>query len=449
MQWDGTELWVGELSADGRVLESRRIAASSRVSLFQPEWSPSGDLFVVSDRTGWWNLYRVGEDDLVPVAPKDAEFGVPQWVFGLSTYAFLHDGTIVCTFRKEGSHHLASVDPNSGEIIPLDLPYPCFAPSVSAEGSSVAFIAGGPVSPTEVVMLDFSSRSVEVLSQPKDPLQEARYLSEPERIAFPAAEGAAFAWFYPPRNADRAALPGELPPLIVSTHGGPTSEATQVLDMRTQFWTSRGFAYVDVNYGGSTGSGRDYRLRLNGRWGLVDVEDCVSAVRYLIGQGLVDPKRVAIRGGSAGGYTTLCALTFEPDVFAAGASYYGLADLVPFATGGTHKFESGYLVSMIGPWPGAEALYRERSPINFTEKLSRPMLVLQGSEDKVVPPAQSELMVKALEEKGLPHAYLLFEGEQHGFRAEENIARALEAELSFYGQVFGFDPPGVPRLELA
>ena len=449
MPWDGTELWTGDLGADGSVTDARRVAGGAEESIFQPAWSPANELHFVSDRTGWWNLYRERDGSIDALRPMEAEFGWPAWAFGASMYAFLADGRIVCEYSSDGVQRLALLDPGSGELLDLDLPYTAIDyPYLCAEGSQVAFVGGGPTIPTAVVTVDFGSRAVEVLREAEDVTIDPGSLSGPRAIEFPT-EGGLTAWahFYPPANAGFAAPDGELPPLVVMSHGGPTSESTQSFDLRSQFFTSRGFAVVDVNYGGSTGYGRDYRRRLNGAWGVVDTMDCINAARFLAAEGLVDAGRLVIRGGSAGGYTTLCALVFHDD-FATGASYYGLADLEPFATGGTHKFESRYLDSLIGPYPEAAELYRARSPIHFADMLSCPVILLQGLEDEVVPPRQAEIMVEALEAKGLPYAYLAFEGEQHGFRKAENIQAAHEAELSFYAQVFGFelgDPiPAVP-----
>jgi dipeptidyl aminopeptidase/acylaminoacyl peptidase len=443
MPWDGTELWVGDLAGDGTVTGERLVAGGADESIFQPAWSPSGELHFVSDRTGWWNLYREHDGQAQALKPMSAEFGWPAWGFGAAMYAFLGDGRIVCEYGLEGVQHLAVLDPGTGELLDLDLPYTAIGwPELVAEGTHVAFIAGAPSLPNAVVTVDFTSRAVEVLRVSEDVEVDPGVLSVPRMITFPTEGGLeAFAHFYPPANAGFAAPQGERPPLVVMSHGGPTAESTQGLDLRRQFFTSRGFAVVDVNYGGSTGYGRDYRRRLNGAWGVVDTMDCINAARYLADQGLVDPARMVIRGGSAGGYTTLCALVFHDD-FSAGASYFGLADLEPFATGGTHKFESRYLDSLVGPYPEDADRYRARSPIHFADMLSCPVILLQGLEDEVVPPHQAEIMVEALEAKGLPYAYLPFEGEQHGFRKAENIEAAYEAELSFYAQVFGFEPAG-------
>lgn len=450
MPWDGTELWLGDLAEDGSVSAARRVAGGPEESVLQPAWSPAGELHFVGDRSGWWNLYRHHDGGDVSLCPREAEFGWPQWVFGASMYAFLADGRIVCEYSDQGVQHLAVLDPATSELLDLDLPYTAISyPYLWAEGSHAVLVAGAPTLPTAVVSIDFGSRAVEVLRESERIEIDAGYLSTPRTIEFPTEGGVtSFAHFYPPAHPDAEGPDGELPPLVVMSHGGPTSESTQAFSLGKQFFTSRGFAVVDVNYGGSTGYGRQYRRRLNGTWGVVDTMDCIAAARYLADEGVVDGRRLLIRGGSAGGYTTLCALVFHDD-FAAGASYYGIADLEPFASGGTHKFESRYLDSLIGPYPEAAETYRARSPIHFADLLSCPVILLQGLEDEVVPPHQAEIMVEALEAKGLPFAYLPFEGEQHGFRAAEHIQAAAEAELSFYAQVFGFEPGDpIPKLAI-
>jgi dipeptidyl aminopeptidase/acylaminoacyl peptidase len=452
MPWDGCELNVGSLGDDLRLVEARRVAGRSGTeSIWQPEWGPAGDLFFVSDRSGWWNLERSQAGKRQTLRPEAAEFGFPHWVFGERSFGFLHDGRIVCWYERNGRQALAILDPETGELLDLDLLHSALhsGPHLAVEEATVAFIAGAPDLPTQLVRLDMEARSVEVVRESSKLPVDAGFLARPEPIEFPTeADESAFALFYPPGNADFVGPKDDRPPLIVMSHGGPTGEATSVFDLETQFWTSRGFAVVDVNYGGSTGFGRAYRERLNGRWGITDLADCVNATAFLVARGDVDGERLLIRGGSAGGYTTLCALTFT-DAFAAGTSYYGISDLEPFATGETHKFESRYTDTLVGPWPDAADEYRARSPIHFVDMLSTPMLVLQGAEDEVVPPSQAELMVQALRAKGLPHAYLLFEGEQHGFRRAETIRTALEAELSFYRQIL--DVPsgdGVPELAI-
>jgi dipeptidyl aminopeptidase/acylaminoacyl peptidase len=440
MPWDGCEVWVADVGHDLTLSNERRVAGSRRESIFQPSWSPAGELHFVSDRTGWWNLFRERDGEVQALCPMQAEFGWPLWTLGASSYAFLSDGRIACLYGSDGIQHVALLDPESGELLDLDLAYTAIAwPEIVAEGTQSVFVGGSADTPNELVSLEFSSRSVEVLRSSRTLEFDRGYVSTPRPLAFPTEGGlTAHALFYPPANPVFEGPRDERPPLIVMSHGGPTDEVTSAFDLRKQFFTSRGFAVVDVNYGGSTGYGREYRQRLNGNWGVVDTMDCINAARYLAKEGLVDGSRLAIRGGSAGGYTTLCALTFHDD-FAAGASYFGIADLEPFATGGTHKFESRYEESLVGPYPETADVYRARSPIHFVDMISTPMILLQGDEDEVVPPAQSEMMVEALEAKGLPYAYLLFEGEQHGFRKAENIRRSHEAELSFYAQIFGFE----------
>jgi len=453
MPWDGTELIVAELSAEAELGKASVVAGSAgEESIWDPEWSPTGDLVFASDRSGWWNLERVRDDDRRVLHAAAAEFGYPQWVMGERSIGFLPDGRVVCMYDRDAHTSIAVLDPETSELTDLDLPYNALfgSPGLDVAGSTIVFTAGSPTRPSELVWLDFAARSIDVIRTSIESSVDEAYLSSPEAIDFPTEDGLrAHALFYPPTNPDATGPEGTRAPLIVMAHGGPTGHSTPAFDLGMQFWTSRGFGVVDVNYGGSTGYGREYRQRLNGMWGVVDLQDCVNAARFLVDRGDVDGDRILVRGGSAGGYVVMCGLTFT-DVFAAGASYFGIADLVPFAEGETHKFESRYEHTMIGPWPEDEDTYRARSPINFTDLLSTPMLVLQGAEDHVVPPSQAELIVAALERKHIPHAYLLYEGEGHGFRKAETIASARNAELSFYGQILGFEPAGdVPKLAIA
>ena len=437
MPWDGTELWVGQLRADGSLGGTERVAGGVDESIFQPEWSPDGVLYFVSDRTGWWNLYRWRDGRVEPVVEMEAEFGRPQWLFGMSTYAFASAGRIICAYTNQGAWRLASLDIATGGLDLIETPYTEIEYVRAAPGRAV-FLAGSPAEPTSVVQLDLATGQLDVLRRASQVAVAPGYLSPPRAIEFPTEDGlTAHAFFYAPRNVDYVAPPGERPPLLVLSHGGPTSARFGTLDPEIQYWTSRGIAVLDVNYGGSTGYGRAYRQRLEGQWGVVDVNDCVNGARYLAGRGEVDGDRLIIRGGSAGGYTTLCALTFR-DAFKAGASYYGVSDLEAM-TRETHKFESRYLDRLVGPYPERKDLYRERSPVHFTDQLSCPVIFFQGLEDQVVPPNQAESMVEALRTRGLPVAYVPFEGEQHGFRRAENIKRAFDAELYFYSQVFGFE----------
>ena len=437
MPWDGSEVWVGDLAGDGSIANQRRIAGGATESIFQPAWSPSGELHFVSDRSGWWNLYRQRGDALESLAPMAAEFGSPQWVFGMSTYTFLADGRIACVYSQDGFDHLAFLSPGQ-PLQTADLPYTAYARRLRSSGNTLVFVAASPTEAPAVIRLDAASGVRDVLRRSLEHDLDPAYISSPRPIAFPSGDGhsTAYALYYPPVNPDFRGPDGELPPLIVESHGGPTSMAQAQFDLGTQFWTTRGFGVVDVNYGGSSGFSRAYRERLNGAWGVVDTADCISAARYLVAQGEVDGSRLAIHGGSAGGYTTLCALVFH-DEFAAGASYYGVADCEALATD-THKFESRYLDGLIGPYPAARDVYHARSPIHFGDRLSCPVILFQGLEDRVVPPSQAERMVEALRARGLPVAYLAFAGEQHGFRKAETIQRTLEAELYFYSRVFRF-----------
>jgi dipeptidyl aminopeptidase/acylaminoacyl peptidase len=439
MPWDGTELVVCDVDADGRLGNVGRVAGGPDESIFQPEWSPDGTLHFASDRTGWWNLYRLSAGNVEPLCEKEAEFGAPQWMFGMSTYAFLSSGRIVCSYTNRGGSHLALLDTENRHLEPIETPYSsiAFLRNDLATGN-VVFRGGSPMGPACIVSLDTSTGEYEVLRRSDEIEIDSGHLSVPEPIEFPTEnDRTAYAFFYPPNNRDYAAPEGERPPLLVMSHGGPTSATSTALDLEIQYWTSRGIAVLDVNYGGSTGYGREYRRRLDGAWGVVDVEDCANGAIYLAGRGLVDGDRLIITGGSAGGYTTLCALAFT-DTFAAGASHFGVSDLEELAKE-THKFESRYLERLIGPYPERADLYRERSPINHAQKLSCPVIFFQGLEDEVVPKEQAETMFAALREKGLPVAYVPFEGEQHGFRRAENIRRALDGELYFYSRIFGFE----------
>ena len=432
MPWDGTVLEPGAASrSEGRSGPASRsegrsgpIAGGPDESVVQPRWSPAGELHWISDRTGWWNIYRDGQ----PLQPMEAEFADPDWVFGNSNYDFLPDGRVVAHWTG----HLGVL----GEP-PLDLPYTSFD-SVRVLGDKVAAIAASPIHAPAVVVIDPVTAEVTVVRQSRPVPVDPAYLSTPRSIDFPSTGGrTAHALFYPPTNPAAAGPPGERPPLVVTSHGGPTSQASTALNLRTQFWTSRGFAVVDVDYGGSSGYGRAYRRQLDGQWGVVDVDDCVAAAQHLAAAGEVDGRRTTIRGSSASGLTTLLALT--RGTFAAGASLYGVADLAALATD-THKFEARYLDGLIGPWPEAAEVYRERSPITHADELKAPLIIFQGLEDKVVPPAQAEVLVDALRRAGVPFAYLTFEGEAHGFRKAETIQRVMEAELSFYAQILGFTP---------
>jgi dipeptidyl aminopeptidase/acylaminoacyl peptidase len=478
MPWDGTELWAAELARDGRVSGERLVAGGPDESVLQPLWSPTGELWYASDRTGWYNLYSVSVDETAgragaadpsdgkpqpcPLEIREAEFATVPWVFGLQQFVFLADGRLVVCYTEDGSDRLAVLDapadatvagdadpPAAHEAAALrDLGSPYSAViSLTPLGARVGLIGATHTEGSQVVVVDpddagpaSAAAAFDVVRRGRPVPIDPAYISRPEAIVFPTEGGlTAHANFYPPANPDFRAPEGELPPLLVNVHGGPTSSHAARLDLDVQYWTSRGVGVVDVNYGGSTGYGREYRERLKGEWGVVDTVDSINAAKYLIARGDADPARVGIRGGSAGGYTTLNALA-RHDFFTAGASLFGLADLESFATGGTHKFESQYLDSLVGPYPERRDVYRERSPINHVDEIGCPVILLQGLEDAIVPPFQAEVIVEALRRKGLPFAYLPFEGEQHGFRKAENIIRAEEAELYFYGRVWGFTP---------
>jgi dipeptidyl aminopeptidase/acylaminoacyl peptidase len=438
MPWDGTELWVGRFTADGAIVEKRKVAGGDVESIFQPEWAPDGVLYFVSDRSGWWNLYRLTGDpfgvsfEAEAVYPLAAEFGSAQWGFRPSRYAFASARQLICSYSRDGSSWLAAVDLDTLAVTPIATQFTEIA-SLRAADDHIYFVGASPTHFPAIVKLAPSSGQSAILklSNTEDVEAHEGHLSRPQSVEYPTGNGlTAFGLFYPPVNRDFTAPAGELPPLIVRAHGGPTGAFSSAVDWSVQYWTSRGFAVLNVNYGGSTGYGRLYRDRLLGKWGIVDVEDCISGARHLAASGRVDGKRMAIRGGSAGGYTTLCALTFH-DVFATGASYYGISDLEALARD-THKFESRYLDGLIGPYPARRDLYYDRSPIHFVDRLLVPIAFFQGAEDPIVPPNQAEAMVEALKAKGLPFQYLLFDGEQHGFRRAQTIKRTLDAELYFY-----------------
>jgi dipeptidyl aminopeptidase/acylaminoacyl peptidase len=460
MPWDGTELSIATFNPDGALGAPEIVTGRVDESIFQPEWSPDGTLYFASDKTGWWNLYRYNSDlthkerggsdspllageglgvrSIEPLCEMEAEFGLPLWVFGMSTYTFQSANRIICTYSQQGKPYLASLDTNTKQLETIATPYTEIS-SMQVSGDLLFFGASSSTEATAIVQMDLSTGKIEILRRSSRVEIDPGYISIPETIAFPTTDNlTAYAFFYPPKNQDYTAPPGEKPPLLVKSHGGPTAATSSRFSLGIQYWTSRGFAILDVNYGGSTGYGREYRQRLDGKWGIVDVDDCANGASYLVRQGKVDGDRLTISGGSAGGYTTLCALTFR-QVFKAGASYYGVSDPEALAKD-THKFESRYLDRLIGPYPERRDLYQQRSPIHFSDRLSCPVIFFQGLEDKVVPPNQAEMMVEALKAKKLPVAYVAFEGEQHGFRKAENIKRALDGEFYFYSRVFGFIP---------
>ncbi len=436
MPWDGTLLYVAQVGAEGGLHNAQVIAGGEQEAITQPNWDAQGRLYFISDRSNWWNLYRWDREAIRPLHPMAAEFAPPPWVFGMRSYVIAGE-QLYTLYTQEGFWYLARLNLHDGTFHPIPTPY-TFLDAPLVLGESLILRAAAPDRSMAIVRLDLHSGQWTTLRASMATLPDAALLSRPQPITFPGEMGEVHAFFYPPHNPDFRAPTGERPPLIVAGHGGPTSATAPLLRLSTQYWTSRGFAILDLNYSGSTGYGRAYRERLRGNWGLVDVSDMVDGARHLVREGLVDEQKLLIHGGSAGGFTTLAALTFH-DLFTAGASYYGIGDLEAL-TRETHKFESHYLDSLVGPYPERRDLYIERSPIHHIERLSRPVIFFQGAEDHVVPPNQAEMMVSALKARGIPVAYLLFPGEGHGFRRETTLRRALEVELYFYGRILGFEP---------
>ena len=456
MPWDETILYT-QILQEGKKNSPHQVAGAEKESICQPEESSNGVLYFVSDRTGWWNLYRHHEGKTENLCRMEAEFAVPHWIFHQSQYAFIDETHVICAYIEKGICKLGILNTKKKQLEKIATPYTMIS-SVRATATKAYFIAASATESTAVIEFDLATREFSVLRKSTDLTIDPGYISVPQPIEFPTTDHklptpdhrpptTAHAFYYPPTNQDFTAPEGELPPLIVEIHGGPTSQTYPIFSLGHQYWTSRGFAVLDVNYGGSTGYGREYRERLRNNWGVVDVDDCVNGAKYLVEQGLADPKRLCITGGSAGGYTTLAALTFR-DVFAAGASHYGVSDLQALDED-THKFESRYTFGLV-----PKELYNERSPLHHTDKLNAPVIFFQGLEDKIVLPNQAEMMVEALRKKGLPVAYVTFAEEGHGFRQAANIKRALDGELYFYARVFGFEladevePVMIENLEL-
>lgn len=445
MPWTGTELWLGNLGEGPELADPRHEAGGPGESIFQPAFDPNGDLHFISDRTGWWNLYRRDPAGTAALAPVARDMGAAQWGLGLSTYAFLPDGAIACLYYADGLQRLGRIPPEGGGLEAMDRPWTAFVPAQLVRcGEGLAYISGGPVDPPSVRTFDPAKGVEETVRESADLPLEAEGISLPEPMAFDSGGEESYALFYPPCHPEISAPPTELPPLITVVHGGPTAITECQLKPAVQFWTSRGFAVVEVNYAGSTGFGRAYRERLREAWGLADVADCCAAARHLFREGKADPERAAIRGGSAGGLTVLGSLATRDGPYSAGATYYGVVDLETLRAA-THKYESRYLDWLIGPWPETRQRYRDRSPVNWIEQVQGPILILQGGKDRVVPPDQAHALRGALESAGKPYAYLEFPEERHGFRKAETLRRALEAELDFYSRVFGFEPADSPE----
>jgi dipeptidyl aminopeptidase/acylaminoacyl peptidase len=441
MPWDASELWIAQVDEAGGLHEARLIAGGHGESAIEPAWSPEGALHWVSDRSGWWNLHRLAGDRPAPLRPMEAEFARPPWILGSAHYDFLADGTIVCAYCQHGRWQLGVLDPRTGVLGRIPVPFTEIGRVRAAHGR-VVFLGATPTAATAVISLDMASGACTTLRRAGGVPIDPAAISLPEPITFAGASGRiSYGTLYRPQSPDHEGPPNARPPLIVRCHGGPTSSAQSALDLVVQFWTSRGFAVLDVDYAGSSGYGRDYRRLLDGAWGVADVEDCIAGARFAATQGWVDAGALLIRGGSAGGFTVLCALAFH-EVFAAGASYYGIGDLEALRRE-THKFESYYDQRLIGPYPERRDLYVARSPLHAADRITRPMIFFQGLDDRVVPAAQAEAMVAALRARGLRVVYVPFAEEGHGFRRAESIRRALEEELAFYRQVLGVGTPAL------
>jgi dipeptidyl aminopeptidase/acylaminoacyl peptidase len=438
MPWDGADLWVADLGPDGRLGPARHVAGGPQESVVQPEWNPEGILHFVSDRSGWWNLYRECQGQIEPLLPMTAEFADAPWELDYSSYAFVGDGRIACRYREHGSDRLGLLDPGTGRLTDLPIPYTSVKPYLRAVGDRLAFIGASPTASSAVALLQVPTGHLDVLAGAEVSLDLA-WVSVPQPIEFPSRDGqTAHALYYRPTNPKVTGPADARPPLLVQAHPGPTADAKARLDLRIQFFTSRGFAVVDVNYAGSTGYGRDYRERLTGQWGILDVADCLDAARSLVQAGEVDRRRLVISGESAGGFTALCTLTSD-ELFAVGASRFGIADLDTFRQQAP-KFQAHELDRLVGPYPEAAATYRARSPLHAVDRIARPVLLVHGLEDTVVPPSQAQVMADALDRRGIRHVFLTFPGEGHGFRHPDSIRRALEVELSFHVAALGLSP---------
>ncbi|AVH55470.1 MULTISPECIES: prolyl oligopeptidase family serine peptidase [Streptomyces] len=451
MPWDGTEVILADVAEDGTLRAARSVAGGPEESVVQADWAPDGTLLYVSDRTGWWNLYRLGRDgEDTAVCPREEEFGGALWKIGYRWFAPLDSG-LIAVVHGRGATALGILDPETGEVVDAAGPWSEFAPAFAAHGSRVVGVGASPRSAYEVVELDASTGRARVIGAAHDDPVDPAYYPEPQIRTFSGPAGREIhAHVYPPHHPGHAASGDELPPYVVWAHGGPTGRAPLVLDLEIAYFTSRGIGVAEVNYGGSTGHGREYRNRLREQWGVVDVEDCAAVALALAEEGTADRRRLAIRGGSAGGWTTAASLT-STDVYACGTIIYPILDLTGWASGETHDFESRYLETLVGPLAEVPGRYAQRSPTEQADRITAPFLLLQGLDDAICPPVQCERFLARLEQHGrrVPHAYIAFEGEGHGFRRAETMVRVLESELSLYAQVFGLNPPGIPTLELA
>lgn len=439
MPWDSSELWLADLDHEGNIVSSQRIAGGDGVSVFQPSWSQAQQLFFVDDRSGWWNLYSYTSGQTRALYPSELEFGLPQWVFSQRSYAVIDEHRLLVSYYEHGNQQLALLNHPRQQLTPISNRFNSFT-SLCVSTDCAAFIAASDSEFAQTVQLDLETLQLQSLSKPAAVAVAADYYSRPQTIEFTTRHGdTAYAFYYPAHNPDCDTDSDFKPPLIVITHGGPTARSDAALDLRKQYWTTRGYSLLDVNYSGSTGYGRAYRDRLHGQWGVRDAEDCCDAALHLVNAGLVDAERLIIKGSSAGGYTVLCALTFH-NVFAAGASYYGIAELEALAKH-THKFEAHYLDRLVGPYPEMQTTYQQRSPIHYVDQLNCPVIFFQGTEDKVVPQEQADMMFAALRQKGVATSYLAFAGEAHGFRKAQTQIDCLHAEQEFYARVLGLPLP--------
>ncbi|MFP3987001.1 LpqB family beta-propeller domain-containing protein [Streptomyces sp. E11-3] len=449
MPWDGTELILADVGADGLLRQAWTLAGGEDESIVQAEWAPDGTLLFASDRSGWWNLYRADPHrGTVALCPRDEEFAGPLWKIGQRWFTPLASG-LIAVVHGIGATGLGILDPESSEVVDTAGPWTEWAPTLAAHGSRVVGVAASPRSAYEVVELDTATGHARVIGAEHDDPVDPSYYPEPQIRTFAGPAGREIhAHIYPPHNPGHRAPDAELPPYVVWAHGGPTGHAPLVLDLEIAYFTSRGIGVAEVNYGGSTGYGRAYRDRLREQWGVVDVEDCAAVALALADEGTADRARLAIRGGSAGGWTAAASLA-TTDVYACGTVQYPILDLTSWGTGETHDFESQYLHSLVGPIDEVPGRYRERSPIEHAERITAPFLLLQGLDDVICPPAQCERFLAKMAGRRVPHAYIAFEGESHGFRRADTVIRCLESELSLYAQTFGITPPGIPTLELS